>query len=149
MQNLLTQNPVIKLVFLCVFLSQICHAQKSDLQLLLEHDSYTQQKHKVHYLFQGKTAFVKYNPVSLSFGSMLYVYQKWISPQFMSECLYNPSCSHFSYDAIQEFGLIKGLALSADRLTRCNKLSSYDLQPVHFDFVSGKIKEDIEMFHVK
>ena len=49
-------------------------------------------------------------------------YQKWISPSFAPRCKYYPSCSAYAVTAIETFGL-KGIAMSAWRLVRCNPWS--------------------------
>lgn len=90
-------------------------------------------KGKASYLFAGKKKIVKYNPVSLLFGGLLFTYQAVISSQISADCPYEVSCSAFSKQSIQEFGLIKGLALSADRLTRCTKLSAKDIHPLRIN----------------
>ena len=38
-------------------------------------------------------------------------------------CKYHPSCSQYALDALGEFGLIRGSALAAWRLLRCNPWS--------------------------
>jgi putative membrane protein insertion efficiency factor len=50
------------------------------------------------------------------------VYQKWISPMFAPRCKYYPSCSSYTVTAIETYGL-KGIAMSAWRLLRCNPWS--------------------------
>ena len=49
-------------------------------------------------------------------------YQKWISPAFAPLCKFFPSCSHYAVTAIETYGL-KGVAMSAWRLVRCNPWS--------------------------
>ena len=49
-------------------------------------------------------------------------YQKWISPAFGPHCKYYPSCSSYAVTAIETYG-IKGIAMSAWRLMRCNPWS--------------------------
>ena len=49
-------------------------------------------------------------------------YQKWISPMFAPRCKYYPSCSSYAVTAIETHG-IKGVAMSAWRLVRCNPWS--------------------------
>ena len=49
-------------------------------------------------------------------------YQKWLSPAFGPRCKYYPSCSSYAIEAIENFGL-KGIAMSAWRLMRCNPWS--------------------------
>jgi hypothetical protein len=44
-----------------------------------------------------------------------------ISPQILGGgCVYSPSCSDFSKNCIEEYGFLKGIALSSDRLCRCS-----------------------------
>ena len=49
-------------------------------------------------------------------------YQKWISPALAPRCKYYPSCSLYAVTAIETYGL-KGIAMSAWRLMRCNPWS--------------------------
>lgn len=35
------------------------------------------------------------------------------------KCRYTPSCSHYTEQAIQEYGVIKGTYLGLKRITRC------------------------------
>ncbi|CAB4999222.1 unannotated protein [freshwater metagenome] len=49
-------------------------------------------------------------------------YQKWISSSFAPRCKYYPSCSSYAATAIENYG-VKGLAMSAWRLVRCNPWS--------------------------
>jgi uncharacterized protein len=86
-----------------------------------------EKKREVTYLFAGRNAFVKYNPVSLVFGGLLYVYQRSISLQIGAACPYEVSCSAFSKQCIRQYGILKGIPLTADRLTRCTRLASFDL----------------------
>ena len=79
----------------------------------------------------GKHWYTRYNPISLTFSGLLFFYQKVLSPQISSGCSYEISCSAFSKQCIQEFGLIKGIALSSDRLSRCNRIAAYDISPIN------------------
>ena len=67
------------------------------------------------------------------FTSALKFYQNFISSQHNSEnmCTFTPSCSGFSMDAIDKFGSLKGILLTADRLHRCNngQTSRYKTDP--------------------
>jgi putative membrane protein insertion efficiency factor len=38
-------------------------------------------------------------------------------------CKYHPSCSHYALDALREIGFVRGTALAAWRLLRCNPWS--------------------------
>ncbi len=110
-------------------------AHSGDLQLLRSHtpaNPYPARK-KPSFLLVGKKKWIQYNPVNLAFGGMLYIYQSVISSQISADCPYEISCSAFSKQAILEYGLIKGLPLSADRITRCTKFSAKDLHPLRFN----------------
>lgn len=49
-------------------------------------------------------------------------------------CIHEPSCSQFTYEAIDRFGLIKGSIMGFFRILRCNPLSrgGHDPVPDHF-----------------
>ena len=57
-------------------------------------------------------------------------YQKNISPLKRTKCPYCPSCSAYGLEAIQKHGAIKGGALTAWRLIRCNPFSRGGYDPV-------------------
>ena len=56
------------------------------------------------------------------FSLFIKFYQTWISPAFAPRCKYYPSCSTYASDAVSEYG-VKGLAMAAWRLVRCNPWS--------------------------
>jgi len=56
------------------------------------------------------------------FVGIIHFYQKWISPNFAPRCKYYPSCSSYAATAIENYG-IKGVAMAAWRLLRCNPWS--------------------------
>lgn len=45
-------------------------------------------------------------------------------------CIFHPSCSEYTYEAIAKYGLIKGTKLGAARIIRCSPLSSGGYDPV-------------------
>ncbi len=93
-------------------------------------------------------AVKQYNPISLTLNGLLTMYQKVISPQISADCLYHTSCSRFSRKALGRFGVIKGAFLSADRLSRCNRVSATTLHPLRFN-EEGKVTDPIEWYSVK
>jgi putative component of membrane protein insertase Oxa1/YidC/SpoIIIJ protein YidD len=102
-------------------------------------------KRNVEYIFKhNKNVLVKYNPLSLFFGGLMYVYQKHISPALGSSCPYQLSCSAFSVSVIKKYGLIKGVFLSADRLTRCTPTAARDIDESNLDSVTNKILDPLE-----
>jgi uncharacterized protein len=58
-------------------------------------------------------------------------YKEVLSEQISANCEFMPTCSSFSWLALNEFGVIKALFLTADRLTRCNGNS----QPEYFPYL--------------
>lgn len=57
-------------------------------------------------------------------------YQKYISPMKRTKCPYCPTCSAYALEAVQKHGAIKGGALTAWRLIRCNPFSRGGYDPV-------------------
>jgi len=57
-------------------------------------------------------------------------YQRLVSPLFGSRCKYYPSCSDYAAQAIERFGILRGLVLAAWRLLRCNPWSHGGFDPV-------------------
>jgi putative membrane protein insertion efficiency factor len=58
------------------------------------------------------------------------VYQLVISPALPARCKYYPTCSQYAMQAIQRFGILRGLVLAAWRLLRCNPFSHGGFDPV-------------------
>ena len=57
-----------------------------------------------------------------TFVLFIKIYQTLISPLLGPRCKYYPSCSRYAADAVTEYG-VKGLAMAAWRLIRCNPWS--------------------------
>jgi uncharacterized protein len=57
-------------------------------------------------------------------------YQKVISPLFPPSCRFTPTCSHYSYEAIQKHGFIRGSWLAIKRIGRCHPFSPGGYDPV-------------------
>ncbi len=126
---------------------------KSDIALLQDKEP-DEQSHIHHHDIKfmrtrSSNLFVRYNPVSLLFGGLMYAYQGYISPQLPSECLYVESCSHFSKNLIAEYGLFKGVFTTSDRLMRCNRVSALDVHPMMIDENSGKVIESVEIYNFR
>ncbi|WP_083195951.1 membrane protein insertion efficiency factor YidD [Pediococcus claussenii] len=68
------------------------------------------------------------------FLSLIRGYQRFISPLFPPSCRYYPTCSNYSLQAIQRFGIIKGTLMGSARILRCNPFvrGGYDPVPNHF-----------------
>lgn len=47
-------------------------------------------------------------------------YQKFISPMFPPSCRFTPTCSQYTFEAVEKYGPIRGLYLGIKRILRCN-----------------------------
>ena len=45
-------------------------------------------------------------------------------------CRFTPTCSNYMIDALNEYGLIKGLILGLKRILRCHPFGKYGYDPV-------------------
>jgi putative membrane protein insertion efficiency factor len=62
--------------------------------------------------------------------ALIRFYQKFISPALPPACRFYPTCSHYSYQAIEKYGLIKGGWLAVKRLGRCHPFHPGGYDPV-------------------
>lgn len=53
----------------------------------------------------------------------LRLYQRALSPALPDRCKYHPTCSAYAVEAVRRYGILRGAALAAWRLLRCNPLS--------------------------
>lgn len=60
---------------------------------------------------------------------LINVYQK-ISIRTPRRCIYYPTCSEYSKEAIKKYGAFKGVFLSIKRIIRCNPLCNGGYDPV-------------------
>jgi uncharacterized protein len=57
-------------------------------------------------------------------------YQRLVSPTLGARCKYYPSCSEYAAQAVERFGILRGLVLAGWRLLRCNPWSHGGFDPV-------------------
>lgn len=60
----------------------------------------------------------------------LFVYQRMISPSLPRRCRYEPTCSAYAVQAVERYGVLRGLVLAGWRLLRCNPFSRGGYDPV-------------------
>ena len=58
------------------------------------------------------------------------VYRRVISPALPRRCKFEPTCSAYAVQALQEFGILRGLVLATWRVLRCNPFSHGGYDPV-------------------
>jgi len=57
-------------------------------------------------------------------------YQKVISPLKPATCRFQPTCSHYAYEAIQKHGALKGGSLAIKRIMKCGPWHPGGYDPV-------------------
>jgi putative membrane protein insertion efficiency factor len=81
--------------------------------------------------------------------TMLGLYKKFISPLLPQACIYIPTCSEYTKEAILHFGVVRGIFLGLLRILRCNFLfkGGKDLLPENFSIKDAFVKfSDFFMF---
>ena len=61
---------------------------------------------------------------------LIKIYQKAVSPWTPASCRYNPTCSSYSIDAFQKYGLWKGFVLTLKRIGSCHPWGGSGYDPV-------------------
>jgi putative membrane protein insertion efficiency factor len=61
---------------------------------------------------------------------LIHAYQGLISPSLGALCRYEPTCSHYAVEAIERHGVLRGVALTLGRLSRCRPLGGRGYDPV-------------------
>lgn len=90
-------------------------------------------------------------PIAIQLASLpIHFYRNVISPITPASCRHYPTCSEYSLQALKQFGLIKGGALSVYRIARCQPwgTSGYDPVPkiIVRVFLKSKLKENINQY---
>lgn len=57
-------------------------------------------------------------------------YQRYISPLTPPSCRFHPTCSHYTYEAIEKYGAVKGAWLGMKRIARCHPFHPGGFDPV-------------------
>ena len=66
------------------------------------------------------------------------IYKYLISPLFGHSCRYLPTCSDYSIEALEKFGLLKGLLLILKRVFSCHPWSDGGFDPVRKEMKAKK-----------
>lgn len=57
-------------------------------------------------------------------------YRQWISPGLPPSCRFYPTCSEYTYQAVEKYGVLRGGWLGIRRITRCHPFNPGGFDPV-------------------
>lgn len=100
---------------------------------LLETRSNIQNTYKVH----NNKSVIK---------PLFVLYKAVFSEQFAADCAYNPSCSLFAINVVKKKGLIKGILLALDRLTRCHSFVDTENSYLYHNLRNDTYDDTTEMY---
>jgi len=145
------QNRLVSALLL-FFLFLPGHAQKiavaSDISLLKKHFySNIPVASERSWIYSNDTTRTRHmNPAGYLLGASLYIYQNTISKHLSADCLFSPSCSEFSKQSIREYGIIRGILASLDRVNRCNRIAEHDLKNFSRDQASNRYSDPVSKY---
>jgi putative membrane protein insertion efficiency factor len=61
---------------------------------------------------------------------LIRLYQMTYSRVTPAACRYLPTCSQYTYEAIQKYGIFKGIWMGVKRISRCHPLHEGGYDPV-------------------
>ncbi len=117
-----------KLIFVRILIIFIFSFQIGKKVLLAQNLNDIEQFSQLFETHQAKTnykAYLKGNSNELKqISTMLFVfYKEFFSSQDGNHCVFYPSCSAYTINAVKKQGIVVGLMNGVDRLSRCNRLS--------------------------
>ena len=127
-------------------MAQNCQQDKL-LMLNQKNDTIYPLKKEIHFgISNNKSPLIQYNPIIITAAGFMFFYQSFLSRQLSATCGFNPSCSDAGKNLIKKYGFFKGIFCTADRLTRCNKISFGDVHRDEYDKHDHTLHEDTEYY---
>lgn len=112
---------------LCIFLLTLVHiafcTTIEDYHSIIKAAEFSQNNVKPASSPNTQKDFDTYAQFKLPFYVLLAIYQKGISTQDEPACMFHPSCSEFTKQALRQYGIL-GIIMGADRVERCNGLGA-------------------------
>ena len=68
--------------------------------------------------------------LALPFILLIKIYQLLISPLLPSSCRFKPTCSQYTKEALEKYGLLKGLWFGIKRISKCHPWGKSGYDPV-------------------
>jgi len=61
---------------------------------------------------------------------LIQIYRRFLSPMLPPTCRYEPSCSLYTVQAIEKYGVLKGLFMGILRVLRCHPFARGGFDPL-------------------
>jgi putative membrane protein insertion efficiency factor len=62
--------------------------------------------------------------------TLIKAYRQFVSPMLPPSCRFTPSCSLYTLQAVERYGLIRGSLMGGRRVLRCHPFSKGGFDPV-------------------
>lgn len=147
MQKVLTR--IIVILFIVVPYFAKSQNKTQDLEKIASHIRSSELPDHSYEKDDKKIKFIQaINPIYWALRGGLSFYQNHISSQLSASCIYETSCSRFSKKLFSEYGLVKGIFLTSDRMSKCNRISYSQASRFSLND-QGKIVEHVHDYSFK
>jgi putative membrane protein insertion efficiency factor len=95
-----------------------------------------------------RAAWIAGTPVRAVEIGLIRVYRATLSGWLGGQCRFYPTCSHYAEDAIRERGALRGTAMAAWRILRCNPFGKGGIDHVRpgtsYDDITRNTRRGVE-----